>query len=201
MAQTYTILCIGDSHTAGFPAYDPFSGGDPESSYQFWLRQELTNMHPDILLTLVNEGMCGDTARGIVMRLQQALKTASPALVILAGGTNDLGMTDEAQIFSSLSAGYEACRIKGIPVIAPGIPPISITGYEKRVAAVNSKIKTYAARHEQVFFADWFAALRDERGFLCDAYNAGDGVHLSVAGYKRIGLLMAPLVVQALTAN
>ena len=125
---------------------------------------------------------------------KQALKTASYHLVILAGGTNDLGMVAEEQIFNSLRTGYTFCMEKGIPVIAPGIPPISIDGYETRVEALNRKIEAYAAQHENVFFADWFAALKDKNGYLQDLYNAGDGVHLSVAGYKRIGLLMAPLV-------
>ena len=174
-------------------------GGNPESSYQFWLNRELLRIEPAITCMFINEGMCGDIAPGIVTRLQRALNSSSYQLAILAGGTNDLGMTDEEQIFNNLKTGYAACRENGIPVIAPGIPPISINGYETRVESLNSKIKSYAARHESVFFADWFAALKDGHGFLRDVYNAGDGVHLSVAGYKRIGRLMAPLVVQALT--
>ena len=194
MAKTYTVLCIGDSHTAGFPSYDPLMGGNPESSYQYWLKQELAKIAPDTAWTFINEGMCGDTARGIVMRLQQALTTSSFHLVILAGGTNDLGMTSEEQIFNNLRAGYEACREKGIPLIAAGIPPISMAGYGARVTDLNSRIKNYTGQHPEVLFADWFAALKDEHGFLRDTCDAGDGVHLSVAGYKSIGRLMAPLV-------
>jgi lysophospholipase L1-like esterase len=199
MAQSYTILCIGDSHTAGFPAHDPLMGGNPESSYQFWLKKGLLGMDPAMTCVLINEGMCGDTAAGIVERLRQSLNVSSYQLVILAGGTNDLGMTDEEQIFYNLETGYAACGEKGIPVIAPGIPPISISGYASKVIALNSKISACAARHENIFFADWFAALEDEHGHLRDTCDSGDGVHLSVAGYKRIGLLMAPLVKQALT--
>jgi lysophospholipase L1-like esterase len=194
MAQSYTLLCIGDSHTAGFPSYDPLMGGNPESSYLYWLKQELAKTAPDTSWTLINEGMCGDTARGIVMRLLQALNTSSFHLVILAGGTNDLGMTSEEQIFSNLRTGYEACREKGIPLIAAGIPPISMAGYAARVTDLNSRIKNYTGQHPEVLFADWFAALKDEHGFLRSTCDAGDGVHLSVAGYKSIGRLMAPLV-------
>jgi lysophospholipase L1-like esterase len=199
MTQSYIVLCIGDSHTAGFPYYDPMMGGNPESSYQYWLKQELLRIHPDADYQLINEGMCGDTARGIVIRLQHALKTSAFNLVILAGGTNDLGMIEEAQIFNNLQAGYAACREKGIPVIAPGIPPISIAGYESTINALNSNITTYAAQHQDVHFTDWFAALKDEHGHLQDIYDSGDGVHLSVAGYKCIGLLMVPLVNSSFT--
>jgi|GEM_PF-726627 len=194
MAQTYTVLCIGNSHTAGFPSYDPLMGGNFESSYQYWLVQELANIAPGTVWTFMNQGMCGDTARGIVMRLQQALNTSSFHLVILAGGANDLGMLSEEQIFNNLRTGYEACRANGIPLIAAGIPPISMAGYAARVTDLNSRIKNYTGQHPDVLFADWFEALKDEHGFLRNSCNVGDGVHLSVAGYKSIGRLMAPLV-------
>ena len=96
------ILCIGDSHTAGFPGYDPMMGGNPESSYQFWLKKELLETRPDSKYDFINEGVCGDTSRGIVYRLTQALDSTHYDLVILAGGTNDLGMTSEKQILKNL---------------------------------------------------------------------------------------------------
>jgi lysophospholipase L1-like esterase len=110
-------------------------------------------------------------------------------------------MIEEAQIFNNLQAGYEACREKGLPVIAPGIPPISINGYETKVEALNNKIKTYAAQHQDVLFSNWFAALQDEHGYLRNIYDSGDGVHLSVSGYKCIGLLLAPLVKSSFTQS
>ena len=117
--KTITVLCIGDSHTAGFPDYDPFMGGDPESSYQFWLTKALMNANSALTYNLINEGMCGDTSRGIVQRLLQSLRKQSYDLVILAGGTNDLGLNNSDQVFSHLKQGYEACMNQSIPVIAP----------------------------------------------------------------------------------
>jgi lysophospholipase L1-like esterase len=194
LQEMITILCIGDSHTAGFPDYDPFMGGDPESSYQFWLNRELLKIDPDVHYTLINEGMCGDTSRGIVSRIIQFLKIKACDLVILAGGTNDLGSTNGNEVFGNLRRGYEACLQHNIPVIAPAIPPVSLHGYVPHVIELNKKIEAYASQHQTIFFSDWFTILKDDQGFLADAYNAGDGIHLSIAGYKRIGLLMAPLV-------
>ena len=34
-------LCLGDSHTAGFPEHDPMFGGNVKSSYQFWLTEKV----------------------------------------------------------------------------------------------------------------------------------------------------------------
>jgi lysophospholipase L1-like esterase len=199
--KSTTILCIGDSHTAGFPDYDPLMGGDPESSYQFWLREGLLAELPDHEFRLINEGVCGDTSRGIAARLFRALASQRCDLTILAGGTNDLGMISEEQIMKHLTEGYDACRSRGIPVIAPTIPPISLQGYGVPIKKINLAIERYTSAASGIFLADWFGALKDEDAFLADRFDAGDGVHLSVEGYKRIGTLMVPLVRQAIISH
>jgi lysophospholipase L1-like esterase len=195
----FTILCIGDSHTAGFPDYDPQMGGDPASSYQFWLREGLLGQLPEHEFRLINEGMCGDTSRGIVTRLLRSLKDARCDAVILAGGTNDLGMTSDAQIIRNLTEGYDACRDHGIPLIATTIPPINLEGYAAHLATINLAIEKYVSTVSGVFLADWFGALKDDEGFLAAGYDAGDGVHLSIEGYRAVGTLMAPLVRRAIS--
>ena len=192
--ENVTILCIGDSHTAGFPDFDPLMGGNPESSYQFWLHKALEKKRPEKYFRLINQGMCGDTSPGIVRRLLSTFTTTQCNLVILAGGTNDLGMIGEKQIFTNLQEGYNAVRERQLPLLVPSIPPISLDGYVGRVTRLNHAIETYALSGENVFFADWFGTLKDGAGFLDDRYNAGDGVHLSIEGYERIGSLMVPLV-------
>jgi lysophospholipase L1-like esterase len=193
------ILCIGNSHTAGFPDFDPMRGGNPESSYQHWLKKGLLQIHPGKDFSIMNEGICGDTSRGIVLRLIDTLQTMRPDLIILAGGTNDLGMTGGKEILKNLEEGYEACRKRKIPLIATSIPPISLYEYVARVKTVNSSIEAYASKFQNVFFADWFGALKDRQGFLEDRCNSGDGVHLSVEGYKRVGSLLVPIVSKALS--
>ena len=196
--KSFTVLCMGDSHTAGYPGYDPLMGGNPESSYQFWLREGLLRKHPKQEFRLVNQGLCGDTSRGIVARLFHTLETVRCDLAILAGGTNDLGMMREEQVIKNLKEGYDACRDRKIPLIAPSIPPICLEGYNAGVKKINRAIEDYASTFRTVFFADWFGALKDEDGHLADRFDAGDGVHLSITGYERIGTLLVPLVCQAL---
>ncbi len=197
--ENFTILCMGDSHTAGFPGYDPLMGGAPESSYQFWLRDALLRELPDHEFRLINEGLCGDTSRGIAARLFRALTRLRYDAVILAGGTNDLGMIGDAQIMNHLKEGYDACRDRRIPLIVPTIPPISHKGYGAHLAKINAAIDAYASTMSGVFLADWFGALKDDEGFLAAGYDAGDGVHLSIEGYRAVGALMAPLVRRAIS--
>jgi len=197
--ESFTILCIGDSHTAGFPDFDPLMGGTPESSYQFWLHKGLEKKRPEKDYRFINQGMCGDTSKGIVRRLLSTFTTTPGNLVILAGGTNDLGMIGVKQVFTNLEEGYKAVRERQLPLVVPSIPPISIDGYVERVTSLNHAIKSYALSGENVFFADWFGALKDEDGFLDARYNAGDGVHLSIEGYECIGSLLVPLVSNVLS--
>jgi lysophospholipase L1-like esterase len=194
-----TILCMGDSHTAGFPGYDPQMGGDPASSYQLWLREGLLGQLPEHQFRLINEGMCGDTSRGIVTRLLRSLKDGRCDAVILAGGTNDLGMISDAHIIRNLTEGYDACRDRGIPLVAATIPPINLEGYGGHLATINRAIEKYVSTTSGVLLADWFGALKDDEGFLSAGYDAGDGVHLSIEGYRAVGTLMVPLVRRALS--
>ena len=199
MTDRFTIFCMGNSHTAGFPDYDPWMGGDPASSYQFWLKEGLVKQWPATDFNLINEGVCGDTSRGIVTRLFRTLPTLSCNLVILAGGTNDLGMLGKEAIITNLEKGYDACRERNIPLIVPTVPPISLNEYAGPVKALNNAIRTYADRYPDVFIADWYRALQDDAGFLATDYDAGDGVHLSRKGYDRIGSLMVPIVGKVLS--
>jgi lysophospholipase L1-like esterase len=196
--KSFTILCIGDSHTAGFPGHDPLMGGDPASSYQFWLREGLLGQLPEHDFRLINEGLCGDTSRGIVTRLLRSLNDMRCDAVILAGGTNDLGMISDAHIIRNLTEGYDACRDRGIPLIATTIPPINLEGYGAHLATINLAIEKYVSTTSGVALADWFGALKDDEGFLAAGYDAGDGVHLSIEGYRAVGTLMVPLVRRAI---
>ena len=199
MVDKYKILCIGDSHTAGYPGFDPIGGGDPESSYQFWLERELKKLYPKKDFNLINEGICGDTSQGIVSRLLHKIENERFELIILAGGTNDLGVLKEEHIISNLTQGIEACRNKNIPLVVASIPPLCFEEYIPRIVAINNKLKAYTKKFDNVYFADWFSALKDKKGVLSFQYNSGDGVHLSIEGYKCIGLLLVPIVSKALS--
>ncbi len=192
--KTNKILCIGDSYTAGYPGYDPATGGNQESTYQYWLDRTIQKQSPQAQSFCVNKGSCGDTARSIVQRLYNSLKTETFDLVILSGGTNDLGLTSNDQILYHLKRGYAYCIEYQIPVVACAVPPLKFTEYVTSIKTINAEIASYAERNRQILFADWFAALQDEHGLLADIYDAGDGVHLSIAGYQRIGELLADAV-------
>jgi len=185
------ILCAGDSHTAGFPDYDPMFGGDPQSSYPFWLIEKLKELSKEIDFNFINKGLCGDTSSGIVLRLMKCLDTMKVDAIILQGGTNDFGMFSAEETFFHLKRGYAECIKRGLPVIAVTVPPLNFKECESKVISINSSIVEYAENDRNIFIADWFKALRTDSNMLKGEYDAGDGVHLSVSGYRQAGFSIA----------
>jgi lysophospholipase L1-like esterase len=193
-------LCIGDSHTAGFPEHDPMFGGNVQSSYQFWLTAKLKDMDFEKKFSFINRGICGDTSGGIVSRLIRGLDTMEVDLIILQGGTNDLGMFSLDETFSNLKRGYSACLKRDLPVIAVTVPPLNFKEYESRVMLINRAIIEYAENNSHTFIADWFKTLRTDDNRLKAEYDEGDGVHLSVQGYKQSGSTLAQPVIDAVAS-
>ncbi len=196
MMKRMNILCIGDSHTAGYPGHDPLFGGKEESTYQFWLQKELKKQLTEMDFELVNYGFCGDGSRGIVGRLLNSLKSSEPDAVILQGGTNDLNMLSDEDIFKNLKQGYEVSVMQGIMVVSVSIPPVSLEGYKRGVLSLNRRIEEYSRENSMVYFSDWFSALKDNQNGILSIYDSGDGVHLSVEGYRKAGMELARVVAE-----
>ncbi len=70
-----TVLCLGDSLTAGY-------GAGTSPTYPQWLQQRTG-------LVVHNAGVNGDTAEGALARLADLLQLYQPALVLLSIGGND----------------------------------------------------------------------------------------------------------------
>lgn len=79
-----TILCLGESTTAG----EPGTGGYPA------ILQELLNgAGLDLRFAVVNEGLSGASSSQLVGRLEEALARVRPDLVVTMIGINDAGRT------------------------------------------------------------------------------------------------------------
>ena len=74
------ILVVGDSLSAGY-------GLAPEAGWVELLRQRLQNL--SLNYRVINASITGDTTRGGLARLPQALEREKPAIVILELGGND----------------------------------------------------------------------------------------------------------------
>ena len=94
--QQVRIVAIGDSTTAGTPAFGsplespPLGRGDPTSQYAHWLVQS----HPD--WEVLNRGVNGERSDQIRARFDRDVISARPAVVVVIAGVNDVYQGREA---------------------------------------------------------------------------------------------------------
>jgi len=191
------LLCIGDSHSAGYPDHDLLYGGNPESSYQFWLAKELGKMGVTVTCSCINKGICGDTTGGIVNRLGLFLQKDDIDVVILQGGSNDLGCCDGQKVVENLRYGCTLCCEKGVSLVLATVPPTRFLEYVTMIKRINQGIRSLGKHYSRVVVADLFAVLEDHQGMLDEACTIGDGVHLNIEGYRRMGKIIASAISDA----
>ena len=162
-----TILVYGDSLSAGY-------GLPREQGWVHLLEQRLRAEKLDY--KVVNASISGETTLGGRSRIDTALKTHRPALVILEGGANDglRGATPES-IRRNLEAISDACRRAQARVLLVGIrlPPNYGTAYTEKFHDVFGAVARSRKLPLVPFLLDGFA---NDRKLFQD-----DGIHPSAA--------------------
>jgi lysophospholipase L1-like esterase len=185
MVEQVFILCIGDSHTAGYPFFDPLFGGDPESSYEHWLSLLLTEEFPTLSFILDNRGMCGQTSTEIYNRLSSLLTDNNYDLVVFWAGANDIAVGYSIQtIWENMKKAYELTSKSNSIFMLVTIPPMTWFGIGNTVSILNKRIKDIIL--DNYYYVDVYSVLK-ENNKLKAIYDVGDGVHLSTQGYQRVG--------------
>jgi lysophospholipase L1-like esterase len=196
MAAVITIVALGDSTTAGTPAFKspieapPHGAGNVESQYAHWLMQS----HPD--WHVLNRGVNGERTDQIRARFTRDVVDAGPDLVVIIGGVNDVyqGRTAESAE-RELEALYDAARSAGIPVVAGSVLPYNSATPDQnaRMHAINEWVQAYAARHADVLFCDTRAAVASPDA--PDRLAASpDGLHPAPEGYKSMAARLEPVI-------
>ena len=173
-------ICLGDSHTFGY-------GMDRQDCWVSLAGQSLGGQWH-------NCGICGDTAAGMLVRLNTQVLPQAPQYVLIMGGTNDILLTGSfQQAQTAMMAMVHQCAHAGVrPVV--GIPiPLRPEGHHpwqaltdmERTAAVQGEYATWLRLFVKtlhlrcVDFAAAFA--RQENPRLL--YQA-DGLHPNGAGHR-----------------
>ncbi len=197
------ILGFGDSLTAGTPGYEPGYGGDVRSQYGFWIL-ESARKEGITTLQFQNQGIPGQLAAEMKPRLRRLLERNEYDIVIIMAGSNDLGWGHRPEeIYDVLSYLWNESTSKGIKTIACTIPPIGtrMPQHQEKQRILNGKILKEGSNRPLLLLVDVFSALSDEEGILIPKYSSGDGLHLSIEGYRRIGEYLWDNVVRNLTRN
>jgi len=178
-----SILCIGNSHTAGFPLYDPSYGGNPKSSYEYWLEKELKEKFKKLSFDIDNQGICGEMTTDIFRRLTAINYLEKYNFILYWGGANDLGVGRPIErIWNNLMQASEFCSSYQIKFYFLTLPPMNIPGMNEPIADLNRLILD-DSKSEVI---DIHAALI-YKNQLNKEFGIGDGVHLSISGYREVG--------------
>ena len=186
------IVAIGDSIVQGSDGYvnfwEYFAGNDDiEHAWPYVLQQRVPRFF------VVNKGEGGDTTAGMLGRLTDITGKVKPRLCYLGGGTNDLGggRTPE-QVVASFREMWRRLREADIVPIQLAITPDSrLDDRAPRIVRANALLRQ-ACAESGVRFEDTYTPLLDDAGRgLRKLYDSGDGLHLSKAGYQRVGEFLA----------
>jgi lysophospholipase L1-like esterase len=186
-----TILCFGDSLTAGFrnpTADDPLPGDAP---YGAFLQDRLVG-----LATVDIRGVCGERTAEMVERFERDVVASRPWMTVILGGTNDLGWRIAPRvIFRNLQAMYAQAGERGIQVTAVTVP--SIRGADEYIPQrqeLNALLLDHCTRHSLSSVDLFTATAEPETRRLAREYS-NDGLHLTVAGYRLFADLLYEQVV------
>jgi lysophospholipase L1-like esterase len=197
MTAIATIVALGDSTTAGSPAFKspieapPDGSGNVESQYAYWL----TAAHPD--WRVLNRGVDGERSDEIRARFARDVVQAEPDVVVILAGVNDVYQGRSAEsVERELEAMYDLARAAKISVVAGSIIPYNTATPEQnaRMRAVNGWIRDYAARHDgSVTFCDTRAAVA-EPGQPDRLVSSPDDLHPSPQGYRLMADALEPAI-------
>jgi acyl-CoA thioesterase-1 len=166
-AEPRTILVFGDSLSAGY-------GIDIDQSWTALLQARLDEQGYEH--RVINASISGETTEGGAARIEYALETFNPALIILELGANDgLRGFPPSRMKGNLDKIISSSKTSGAAVVLLGIriPP----NYGQRYTeAFEGVFRDVAAENEIPwieFFMDGIA--------LNDALMQGDGIHPNAA--------------------
>jgi lysophospholipase L1-like esterase len=188
------VAALGDSITSGSPGYDPDPaqraalgfGDDERSQYEYWAHQT------DPSLEFSNCGVYGERTDEIAMRLDDCADGAD--VLIVQGGINDIAQgasLDAAakNLRSMVARGQEL----GLRVYLADVLPWNNghPQFDGKIAQLNRMIAAIG-RDEGVIVIGLHDALEDPRqANVMPIALTADGDHPSVAGYRRLGELVA----------
>lgn len=170
--QDDVIVAFGDSLTAGYGVAKPFS-------------------YPSVLaemtgLTVVNEGVSGETTAQGLERLDQVLETHSPKLVILLEGGNDvLQKVPEVQIKANLAKMINIIQNSGSAVLLVGVP-------EKKLFGSSLDLYSELAKEFEIPLEEDIVA-----NLMTRPSMKSDYVHFNQQGYQA----MAEAIYQTLKSS
>jgi lysophospholipase L1-like esterase len=137
---------------------------------------------------IVNRGFGGSTLEACAHFFERLVLPLRPRSLVIYAGDNDLGdgRSPEQVLtsFRQLALKIET-HLPGVPFgfISIKLSPARITITE-RIRHANHLIQREIERHHTAYFIPIFDSMLDARGIPRPEFFLGDGLHLSLAGYR-----------------
>jgi lysophospholipase L1-like esterase len=200
MTSTIRIIALGDSTTAGTPAFlspleaPPNGRGDVTSQYVYWL------MKSEPQWEVLNRGVNGERSDQIAARVARDVIDQSPAAVIIIAGVNDVyqGRTAD-HVTGQLRTMYDRAAHAGIRVVAGSIVPYNTATADQndRMRRINAWIREQERSDPAIAFVDTRAAVA-AAGNPDRLADSPDELHPSPRGYRQMADAIRPVLAGAL---
>lgn len=197
--MTIRIVALGDSTTAGTPAFrspleaPPRGRGDETSQYAYWLMQA----HPE--WEVLNCGVNAERSDHIRARFDRDAIAAAPRAVVIIAGVNDVyqGLSVE-HVTGNLTAMYALASRAGIAIVAGSIIPYNTATAEQN--ARMQQINDWIRRQTGVAFVDTRAAVAASND-PDRLFDSPDGLHPTAEGYRRMADAIQPILERVVRDN
>jgi acyl-CoA thioesterase-1 len=184
------VVALGDSLTVGFQPYGFSEDSAKSTPYTDFLIDQLSRDFPSdsLAIEIINKGVVGELSEQMVARFDSDVIRLSPKVVIILGGSNDLGWgLPPGEILQNLNAMYRRSCENHITPIACTIP--SVLGYDEGIPPriILNRLVQERCREMRIRCVDVFRATLDKGSNRLDLQYSSDGLHLSSEGYRRMG--------------
>lgn len=205
------IVCFGDSLTLGYQSPSPRCPVVENIPYGAYLQEWLGEKG-----CVVVQGVCGETTQDMRLRFCDDVLAHGPQIVILLGGTNDLGCGISSEvILDNLRFFYEQAQTQNILPVAVTVPSLRdeferghdfstgqvTTAIVERAIALrvilNQAIKELG-RDCHFPVVDWFVETCDPKTQALAFQYSNDGLHLNTLGYRKLAELIWTQVLEDL---
>jgi acyl-CoA thioesterase-1 len=187
------VVALGDSLTVGFQSYDLFGDMRKSAPYTDYLVDHITRdfASDSLSIEIVNKGIVGELTEQMLARFDSDVIGLSPGVVIILGGSNDLGWgLTPRQIFLNLNKMYKLSLENRITPVACTVP--SIRGYDEGIPPrkVLNRLVREHCREIGIRCVDVFSATIEESTSRLASQYSSDGLHLSSEGYRKMGAII-----------
>lgn len=196
--ESIKIVAIGSSSTAGAGA------SSDSNTYPARLAAELKVMFPRQTIAVINRGVNGDEARGMLARFDKEVIAENPDLVLWQVGTNSVLRDDPiAPAGRLIFEGLTRLKAAGTDVIVID-PQFAPKVLAKADAANMVDLLAHAAKSQNVDLFRRFAVMRHWRQVSripFEVFISEDELHMNDWSYACIAKLLAGSIAEAATRS